>query len=97
MVLQGGAKASTGDVVFVASDSKWDYAHLKECVEVGARGAFCLVQFYKLKSYSAEKCFATWQADGDSLTLIPVHCVLAPATFSASQDGVVTLVPFHLK
>lgn len=95
-MLKGGAKASTGDVVLVSSNTKWDCAHLKGSVQAGPHGTFCLVQFYKLQVYESETGFATGLKD-DSLALVPVDQVLAPVTFSATEDGVLTLVLLHLK
>lgn len=95
VILQGGGKVYKQDVVLLASEDKWDCGHVKAPLKVNGQ-TFCLVQLYKLNSYDASKLLATWK-NSEEMALVPLAEVLTAVTYTCLTDGVLTLIPFHLK
>ena len=99
VILQGGARAYRNDVVLFkaeeTSSAKWDCGHLQAPFKIDGK-AFCLIQVYSFGTYKPEKFFATW-TNQDRRVVVPVAEILSAVTYTCLKDGILTLIPSHLK
>ncbi|CAE7839415.1 unnamed protein product [Symbiodinium sp. CCMP2592] len=99
VILQGGARAFRNDVVLFkpeeTSHAKRDCGHLQAPFKIDGQ-AFCLIQVYNFISYMPERFFATW-TNQDRRIVVPVAEILSAVTYTCTKDGILTLIPSHLK